>query len=82
MHEALRLFAALEPATTDWILSVGLERTIVRNDAIRKFCELSDGLTQLAREVTNAAVLIEIERALHREFVPYLHLTETVDCNN
>jgi hypothetical protein len=34
MHEALRLFAALEPATTDWILSVGLERTIARNEAI------------------------------------------------
>ena len=34
MQEALRLFAALEPATTDWILSVGLERTIARNDAI------------------------------------------------
>jgi extracellular factor (EF) 3-hydroxypalmitic acid methyl ester biosynthesis protein len=34
VHEALRLFAELEPPTIDWILSAGLERAIASNEAI------------------------------------------------
>lgn len=34
MHEALRLFAELEPWETDWIFSAGIERKFARDEAI------------------------------------------------
>jgi CRP-like cAMP-binding protein len=34
VHEALRLFSALHPTATDWILSTGIERKVARDDAI------------------------------------------------
>jgi extracellular factor (EF) 3-hydroxypalmitic acid methyl ester biosynthesis protein len=41
----------------------------------REFDKLCQGLNQLTREVTNADLLGEVEGALRRELVPYLHLT-------
>jgi len=66
MQEALRLFATVDSATTEWILTKGSERAIARGEAI----------TTEGREVTDLVVvlngLFEVRLSGHDEPVAHL----------